>query len=382
MLRPSFWSMPFAQGPRRSWGFTLLELMMVVSIIAILASLALPVYRLYVLKAEESQALVNYGHIRTVLAVKTYADGEANLEHDSVPGAVPPALAGSMGASEFNGKDGMTFQLIRAPAGTFASFPKDDTYALVATVNNLPGVVRLRVLRSILPHGDGDKIWVQSSADASSAQLIYPINIGGAGGQGGTVAGGGGGGGSSGSQPPGGGTTITEPGSPGGSNGGTSNGSTDESTGSGSNPGGSSSAGGGASGGTSPGNSGESNAGTGTVPPASGGGSIITVTGTNNGGSWTADVHICIGAASGGPLTGQNNTSVIFTIVTPYANFQENLKIDSATGCVDRSYGGLPLGGNFHVEVNQVVDYNPPTNGATSPLWDGVKPSFNQTVKP
>jgi hypothetical protein len=275
----------------------------------------------------------------------------------------------------------MTFQLIRAPAGTFASFPKDDTYALVASVNNLPGVVRLRVLRSILPHGDGDKIWVQSAADASSAQLIYPINLGGAGGSGGAVAGGGGG--SSGGQPStGGGTSVTEPSNPpGGSNGGSSNGSTDESPGSGSNPGGSSSTGGGSSGGAAPGNGGESSGGTGTAPPASGG-SLITVTGTNNGGSWTADAHICIGAVGGGPLTGQNNTSVIFTIVTPYANFQENLKIDSATGCVDRSYGGLPLGGNFHIEVTQVVDYNPPTNGATSPLWDGVKPSSDQTVKP
>lgn len=354
MLRPSLWSQNTLPGRRQWLGFTLIELMMVIAIIGILASLAVTAYRLYVLKAEATQVLVDYGHIRTVIAVKTYADAETNLELDSTPGAVPPALKGSLDTREFNGPDGMVFQLIRAPAGTFASYPNTDTYALVATGNNAAAVLRLRVIRAVLPQGDGDKVWIQSSADAPSAQLIYPIDIGAVGNSAaGEVANNGG----SGSSP-----------------------STNASAGSGSNASNETASPGGESAGNSSGGNGQTT-GTSPNPTAPGtGNSSITGNGTMNGNTWTASAHICIGSASGGPLTGQTNTAVIFQVVTQYANFQVTQMIDPTTGCTDYSYGGLPLSSNAQVSVSQVVDYNPPNSGGPSALWDGAKPAL--TIKP
>src|ERR1700744_3496419 len=82
-------------------GFTLIELVMVIAIIAILATIAVAAYRVYILKAESAQTLVNYGHIRTIIHIKTQVDGLTNLQQDSVPGAVPPALQDSMSNQEF-----------------------------------------------------------------------------------------------------------------------------------------------------------------------------------------------------------------------------------------------------------------------------------------
>ncbi|MEW9572248.1 type IV pilin protein [Rhodanobacter sp. Si-c] len=386
MLRPSPRSTRATLGRRRSWGFTLLELMMVVAIVAILATLAVSTYRVYILKAEAVQALVNYGHLRTVISVKTYADQMTNLQENSAPGAVPPALIGSMAAQEFNGPDGVTFQLIRAPAGTFASYPSEDTYALVATANNPAAVLRLRVLRTVLPQADGDKIWVLASADASSAQLIYPVEVGpggalqdavGTSDEGSTV--------SDTSAISGGSTSVSA-----GSNSGATTGSTGTSTGSvgtggtstGSNSspaGATSSASSGTSLGSGTSGSGSQTANTNNPTSPAAGSSTITGSGAINGNTWTASAQICPASTSGGPLTGQTNTSVIFQVVTQYASFQVNQAISPTTGCTSYSYGGLPLSSDAQISVVQVVDYNPPNSGGTSTLWDGAKPTLTIT---
>lgn len=401
MLRPSPRFVDATQARRRSLGFTLIELAIVVAIVAILASLGVATYRVYVLKAETAQTLVYYDHIRTVIAIRTDADAETSLERDSVPGAVPPALTGSLDTQEFNGLDGLTFQLIRAPAGTFSSFPANDTYALIATASNTAAVLRLRVLRAMLPFGDGDKVWIQSSSVASAAQLIYPIYGGSATATGNTVAGNGSStGGSSPTGTPGSeskdtsinvgsGITTGSATPPAGSNSGmtsgsgnasTSTGNTTTSTGTGSSPAGATSSASGvaSSGGSSPGSGNPPN--TSNPTSSASGNSNITGSGTINGDTWTASAQICIGGAGGGALTGQTNTSAIFQVVTQYANFQVNQMINPTTGCTSYSYGGLPLGSNAQISVVQVVDYNPPNSGSTSTLWDGVKPSL--TIKP
>ena len=56
---------------KKSKGFTLIELMIVVAIIAILAAVAIPQYRKFQLKAKTSEAKTNIGAIRT--AEESYA---------------------------------------------------------------------------------------------------------------------------------------------------------------------------------------------------------------------------------------------------------------------------------------------------------------------
>jgi len=65
---------------KRSKGFTLIELMIVVAIIAILAAIAIPQYKKFQLKAKTAEAKTNLGAIRT--CEEAYA-----AEHDLYIGA-------------------------------------------------------------------------------------------------------------------------------------------------------------------------------------------------------------------------------------------------------------------------------------------------------
>lgn len=157
---------------KRIRGFTLVELMMVVAIIGILAAVAMAAYFSYVVRGHTAQTLSSYDHIRTVVHIETDADGRSDLELNSTAGEAPPALEGTLGRSDFNQPYGTTLQLVKAPAGTFASFPNTDTYALIAAAGDQPGEYFLRMLRMELPHADGDKIWL------SQDMLYFPLDTG------------------------------------------------------------------------------------------------------------------------------------------------------------------------------------------------------------
>lgn len=67
------------------WGFTLIELMVVVVIIGILASLAIPQYTKTVERSRQSEAITNLGIIRGAqlryfAEYNTYTDGVENLD--------------------------------------------------------------------------------------------------------------------------------------------------------------------------------------------------------------------------------------------------------------------------------------------------------------
>jgi len=154
-------------------GFTLIELMVVIAIIGILSALALGSYLTYIIRSQVAQTLSSYDHIRTVVNIETQADGRSDLQLGSIPGEAPPALATSLDRVDFNQAYSTTLQLVKAPAGTFAGFPTEDAYALIATTHNeTTGQYFLRGLRAVLPHSEGDKLWL------SNYMLYFPLDPG------------------------------------------------------------------------------------------------------------------------------------------------------------------------------------------------------------
>lgn len=169
-----------------------------VAIVGILATLAVGTYQLYVIRGQLAQTLTDYDHIRSVVGIESRIGSRFDLQQGSVSGEVPPALGSLLERREFNQRDGMTLQLVRAPGGTFEGFP-DDTYALIASAPSDAGMRRLRLLRAVLPHSEGDKLWLSASA------LYFPLDLAPGGDGGGTPAtpGGGAPGGSGSSEGPG-----------------------------------------------------------------------------------------------------------------------------------------------------------------------------------
>lgn len=174
----------FAQAPqsRRIPGFVIIELLMVMGIVGVLSTIAVASYNLYVMRGQLAQTLVDYGHIRSIVNVESYDSDNSNLQLGSVPGEVPPALKNLLSQREFNQMDGIKLQLVKAPAGTFASFPNKETYALIASAGDAAGARRLRLLRNELPHNEGDKLWL------SEQELYFPLNLGEGNSPGGTVS--------------------------------------------------------------------------------------------------------------------------------------------------------------------------------------------------
>lgn len=73
----------------RAAGFTLIELMIVVAIVAILAAIALPIYQNYVARSQIAEAIMAAAQTKNALTAYRFASGtwpSANLYADTVGG--------------------------------------------------------------------------------------------------------------------------------------------------------------------------------------------------------------------------------------------------------------------------------------------------------
>lgn len=165
---------PALRPPR---GFTLLELLIAAAIAAILGSLSVASYRGYIIRARTAQTLVNIDHIRSVLAVELASGSPGDMETDAVPGRAPPSFGGALSDREFIGVSGHPLWFFRAPAGTFASFPDREVYALLASASTAEQQQALYALRWGLPFRDGDEPWL--SVDSFAFPLESPSGGGG-----------------------------------------------------------------------------------------------------------------------------------------------------------------------------------------------------------
>ena len=110
--------MPQSAGRRGTRGFTLIELVIVVMVIGVLATLLTPRYRQSVLKAQGADVATRVEAIN--VALKEY-----EADHDSLPTGVEPVGAPSwlvpyMTRDQFTGPSNLTWQYSKTAANTRA----------------------------------------------------------------------------------------------------------------------------------------------------------------------------------------------------------------------------------------------------------------------
>jgi len=92
-------------------GFTLIELMTVIAIIGILATIAVPNYRQYILKAEAVELVGKMDMIKTALTV-TYAENDAYPDFKrAAAGEAPTSLKSLLTDEVFRGPDTIQLRL-------------------------------------------------------------------------------------------------------------------------------------------------------------------------------------------------------------------------------------------------------------------------------
>jgi hypothetical protein len=92
-----------------------------------------------------------------------------DLEAGATTGKAPPRLGGLLPDSDFQGRAGITLSFIKAPAGSFTSYPDRSTYALLVKAPGDEALDALYALRRGLPHAEGDAPWLDAST------FMFPV---------------------------------------------------------------------------------------------------------------------------------------------------------------------------------------------------------------